>query len=296
MTPNSGKRNPYFYIMQGLSKVAPTRKLRKKTYYLSYLGSFLNLVKRIQIELDYTNVIKQYIAKKNTRKAKLAIYSCITGNYDLPIKLTYLNPEYDYIMFVDNPKVFEGKSYPWEFRKLEFDKLDNVRNARYHKIMAHKVLAEYEKTVWIDSNIDIVSPLLYDDIKKAIDSETNFAISKHPHRDCSYAEAEMCLEMKRDTAEIIHKECEFLRQQGFPEHFGLFETNVMYRTQTPLNTQISEAWMNIITQFSRRDQLALMYSVWFNKAPKPIPMNATSYRNLVGDVLVSKHFKKRTKA
>ena len=126
--------------------------------------------------------------------------------------------------------------------------------------------------------------------------QTEFAISRHPHRDCSYEEAQMCLEMRRDNPEIINEQCRFMRDDGFPEHFGLFETNVMYRRNTPDNRKVAAVWWEMLHRFSRRDQLSLMYSVWKNHTAKPCAMNPQSYRNLIGDTLVRKHFQKRKKA
>lgn len=293
---NSEMRTPYYYLMQGISHITPFRKLRKQIYYLSYLGSFNHLWQHLQTCKNYRQIIADYKAHKQNRKAKLAVYSCFTGDYDVPVKLKCLNPDFDYIMFVDNPELYNPADYPWEFRRNEFQELDVVRNARHNKILAHKVLPEYEETVWIDSNIDILSPLLYQDIQKTRDAGIKFAISAHPHRDCSYAEAQMCLEMHRDNPELINAECDYLKSKGFPEHYGLFETNVMYRRRDALVEKVCEDWMEMLVRFSRRDQLALMFAVWKNEAPKPVALNPISYRNLIGDVLVSKHFKKRKKA
>ena len=188
------------------------------------------------------------------------------------------------------------EEYPWEFRKLPFTASDNIRNARYPKIMYYDVLPGYKEYLWIDSNIDLLSNLLYEDVNKLRKSGAEFAISRHPHRDCIYEEAEICIKMQKDNPEIIRKQCRFLKEEGYPEHFGLFENNVIYRKDTPDNRKVSQTWWEMLNRFSRRDQLSLMYAVWKTQTPKPLPMNEHSYRNLLGDTLVRKHFQKRVKA
>lgn len=289
-------RSIYYWFMQGLSRITPSRYWRKELHYLSHLGSFAKLAHNLSIRRNYKKIIKDYRAQKTGRQASLVVYSCITGGYDLPIKLKYLNPEFDYVMFVENPEAFNQEEYPWEFRKLPFTASDNIRNARYPKIMYYDVLPGYKEYLWIDSNIDLLSNLLYEDVDKLRKSGAEFAISRHPHRDCIYEEAEICIKMQKDNPEIIRKQCRFLKEEGYPEHFGLFENNVIYRKDTPDNRKVSQTWWEMLNRFSRRDQLSLMYAVWKTQTPKPLPMNEHSYRNLLGDTLVRKHFQKRVKA
>lgn len=293
---NSDSRGAYYYIVQGLMHLIPMRKLRKKVYYLSFLGSFKNLSEQRKIHHNYENVVKEYKKYQKTRKAKMAFYSCFTGGYDTPPRLTYFDKDCDYILFVDNPEAYDKNKYIWEFRPLQYDASDNVRNARYHKIMVHKVLQEYTETVWMDSNIDFVSTLFSQDLQKVRDAHISFAISAHPDRDCLFAEAKMCQEMGKDKPELIEAECDYIRSQGFPEHYGLYETNIMYRNMSDTTLPgIMEIWWQIVHDFSRRDQLSLMFAVWKNKGTYPQPLNKISYRKLCGDVLVSKHFRKRKK-
>lgn len=293
---NSNIRGFYYYFMQVISRIIPFRRWRKQVFYLAYLGSFKNLCEQRRTCKNYRVMVRKYKEYKKTRQAKMAYYSCFTGGYDTPPKLKFFDIDCDYILFVENPELYDADEYVWEFRPLCFNGADTIRNARYHKIMVQDVLPEYKETVWMDSNIDFVSPLFFEDIARIRGAGITFAISTHSGRDCLYEEARMCIEMGKDKPETIEAECAYMKEQGFPEHYGLYETNLMYRNLNDLTLpKIMETWWQMVRDFSRRDQLSQMYAVWKEQGTYPQPLNRISYRQLHGDVLVAKHLKKRRK-
>ena len=55
------------------------------------------------------------------------------------------------------------------------------------------------------------------------------------------------------------------REEGFPEHYGLNETNIMYRNhKSDKIISIMEEWWKFIENYSKRDQLSLSYVLWKN--------------------------------
>ena len=90
--------------------------------------------------------------EKKNKKAGV-IYTCITGGYDKLRSHTHTNPNWDYVCFTDDLSM-ENPS--WEIRSLFFDKLDNVRKQRWHKLHPHMLFPEYEKSIWIDANINVL--------------------------------------------------------------------------------------------------------------------------------------------
>jgi len=44
-----------------------------------------------------------------TNAKRMGVYTCITGNYDVLPKHTYINTDYDYVCFTDNKKLLKKK-------------------------------------------------------------------------------------------------------------------------------------------------------------------------------------------
>ena len=90
---------------------------------------------------------------------KKVIYTCITGEYDDACAHVYVDDTWDYVMFTDNKYLLGMQKYMhWEIRPLGYNKLTNVKNARWHKINAHILFPEHDISLWVDGNIVIMKP------------------------------------------------------------------------------------------------------------------------------------------
>lgn len=207
------------------------------------------------------------------------IYTCVTGNYDLLDDHTFINPDWDYVCFTDNPYILERKFKSWKVKKLKFDKLDPTRNNRWHKLHPHLLFPEYEMSLWVDSNVDILSPQVFADVDSAIDSGEAMSIAPHPERDCIYDEILACIEHGKDSPENMWPQIEKFKKDGFPSHYGLFETNVLLRKHNLRKVQkVMDDWWWWIENYSKRDQLSLTYVLWKHKM-KVAPLTDKTYRN-----------------
>jgi hypothetical protein len=207
--------------------------------------------------------IKGYLKYKKTRKAKTVIYTAISGNYEKLKQHQYISKDFDYICFTDqkikNPGI-------WEIVPLEKKILDLTRIARYHKIFPHILLKKYDYSVWIDSNIDVISNSLEKRIYQLIEKKEKIASCIHFERDCIYQEAKACIDQQKDEPETILKEVDFLKKENYPKNNGLFETNIIFRKHNdPSIIKLMEDWWKMILNFSKRDQLSFNYVLWKNK-------------------------------
>ena len=145
-------------------------------------------------------------------KRKKVVYACITGEYDdIPVH-KYVAPDWDYVLFTDNQELIrQGHFAHWTIRPLVFNKLTNVKNARWHKVNAHKLFPEYDYSLWLDSNIVVNNDGLFDLANKLIKQNTLVAVPNHPERKCIYAEAEKIKEYKIDYPDIVDTEINVLR-------------------------------------------------------------------------------------
>ena len=206
------------------------------------------------------------IAKSHKGRNKGAIYTCITGGYDSLIQHTYQDRNWDYICFTDSENLLrQGTVGQWTIKPLRFDKLDNVRNARWHKTHPHCLLKDYKYSIWMDGNINVTGSMLFDNAQKCIDEHRILSVPEHPSRKCIYDEAIVVKALRKDLPEIVDKEITELRKLNFPENMGLNETNILFRYHNDAKCMaIMEDWFDFIEKYSRRDQLSFNYVLWKN--------------------------------
>jgi hypothetical protein len=204
--------------------------------------------------------INTYIEAKSKRgKAKYVVYTCLSNRYDSLKVPEYLDPEVDYICFSDRPTYGYGI---WQQRSYDKLSKDNTRTSRHPKILPHHYLADYDASIYIDANF-IPRASLLTIFKRLINSNTKVAGVKHPWRDCLYEEAEACRNSNKDSEKTIDETIAFLKKHKFPEKYGLFENNLIFRQHN--DQQVSHAmsvWWDVYCRYSRRDQLSYMFAIF----------------------------------
>lgn len=192
-------------------------------------------------------------------QGKGVVYSAIIGGYDEIKDPAYVNPEFDYIMFTDNP---EMKSDVWQIRLVDHPEgLDNVRLARRIKILGHEYLQGYDYSIWVDGKLEIM-----DDLKRYINEykkEQPILCFNHYMNDCIYQEAETCKALGKDGADIIDRQMEKYRSEGYPEKNGQVESGIIVRQiHDEKVIAVMELWWKQVLNYSRRDQLSFNYACW----------------------------------
>lgn len=222
----------------------------------------------------------------NKKRNKSVLYTCITGNYDdLPL-YNFINHDFDYVCFTDNEKLLQFKTYAfWEIRPIYYSKLDNTRNSRWHKTHPHILFPEYEESIYIDANMNILSSYIFEIIKTA----KGIVIPKHNIRDCIFDEANFLQDAKKETKENTQKVVRFLEENGFPKHYGLNENNFIYRKHNdPMVIKIMDEWWYFIENCSKRDQLSLSYVLWKNQI-LPEDISIPNLRSKKDDIHFKRH-------
>lgn len=193
---------------------------------------------------------------------KGVVYTVITGDYDVLKEPEWVNPALDYICFTDSKEL---KSITWDIRQIgeAGEGLDNVRAARKHKILCHKFLKEYDYSIYVDGKIQITGDL----VRYADKYSRGRAMLCFPHfkRECAYAEAEACIALEKDNAEIIQRQMEGYRQEGYPENYGMIDSACLVRQHhDEMLQKVMECWWKEVRDKSRRDQLSVGYACWKN--------------------------------
>ena len=210
--------------------------------------------------------IKEYLEYKQNRKAKSVVYTCITNDYDDLREIEtykYVDKYWDYVCFSDNEEMIkQGQVGIWEVRPLQFNELDNTRNNRWHKLLPHKLFPQYEESIYIDANINIISEYLFKTVKEA---DKIFMQPRHYQNMCIYKEYENVLDAKLDGKKLILDELELIKNSGMPKNYGLGENNILYRKHNDEKMiKIDEEWWQMVSNYAKRDQLSFAYLLWKN--------------------------------
>lgn len=168
-----------------------------------------------------------------------------------------IDPSFDYICFSN--EINETQSGVWDIRPIPYSCVDGTRLSRFVKILPHKVLPEYDVSVWMDANIIIKDASFYGAISGKLSSGCLVAQVPHLVRDCVYEEIIRCYVDMRIGFIDAFRQFRHLKKNRFPAHFGLLENNIIFRRHNdPVVKKISDKWWEEYSSFSNRDQLSLM--------------------------------------
>ena len=188
---------------------------------------------------------------------KKVIYTCIVGGYDELWQPEAVDGSYDYICFSNDFR--ESRIGVWEIRPIPFSSKDSTRLSRYVKILPHRVLEEYDVSVWMDAGIQVITGEFYRYLEDAVASRSLIAQVPHRHWDCVYEDMKAVLEQDRVSFWPTYRQYRHLRRDGHPAHYGMYENNLIFRFHNdPLVTVISEEWWREYMAYSKRDQFSLV--------------------------------------
>ena len=193
-------------------------------------------------------------------KKKYVIYTAIVGGYDEIHQPLVIDNRFDYVLFSND--IQEKKIGVWQIRAIEYHNDDNTRICRYIKTHPEELLPKYEFSVWIDSNVRILTPFLYERCLDLYNQGSVIASMDHLERNCIYDEAFVILENYLEYESTILDWCHKLRREKYPRNNGLFETNVVFRKNDKIIAKIDKIWWFYISQYSRRDQLSFNFVLW----------------------------------
>jgi hypothetical protein len=192
---------------------------------------------------------------------KIAVYSCITDEYDTVLEPLSVEPDIDYYLFTDGDIPSGSKWKKIDITKFkEYTELTSVQLNRKIKLLPFKYLPDYDYSIYIDGNIEIVAPL-----SPLIEEMGNHAFGVHYHRtrDCIYDELVQVLYLKKADPVLARQQVAAYKKDGFPPHFGLYENPILIRKHSDEEIRrLMEIWWEEYMRYPTRDQLSLPYVVW----------------------------------
>lgn len=239
---------------------------------------------------DDASRVSAYLDGRASRTARGVVYTCVTGGYDDIREIAapgFIAADWDYVCFSDDAAlVAEGRVGVWEMRPLAFAELDGARNNRWHKTHPHALFPDYAESLYIDANINVRTQYVFAVIRRL---NRPFVLPRHFEGQCVYGEYRNVLEQGIDDAERVNRERELMEKSGMPRNFGLGENNVLYRRHGESEiAALDEEWWSLIRDYSKRDQLSLMWLFW-KHGWKLEEMSFENTRLLTDDFLVFAH-------
>lgn len=238
-----------------------------KSYLIKFIPDNLKYkLKKMVYKRRLKNLTPIVIKKDDNMLNKRVIYTCITGDYDDLINHNCINLNWDYICFTNNEELLNKKKVGmWTIRPLMFNKLDNQRNSRWHKLFPHKLFPNYNYSIWIDASINVLDNFLFERSEDLIRNKKVISQPIHSVRDCIYEEATEVIRANLDNKDIVQRQIELIEKDNYPENRGLKENTFIFRIHhNPLCIKIMEQWWWWLTHYSRRDQLSFNYVAWKN--------------------------------
>lgn len=206
----------------------------------------------------------------NDKKKKYVIYTCISGDYDSLKNLSFIDTEhFDYVCFTNSNKIKTLDVYPWKIIDVSNFDIGITKNdadyvikfARFFKTHPHLFFENYEKSIWIDGNINVLGEV--NDFIKLLNNDNFILVPIHPIRNNIYEELKACGSLGKETSENLNKVNKFLINENFPMDTKLVQTNVLLRNHNDKNCIFfMNKWWEMIKFYSKRDQLSFNYIFW----------------------------------
>ena len=187
---------------------------------------------------------------------KVAIYRCVFADYDIVLDERVLIPEADYYLFTDNPAL---EVYP--YKKILIDAKSepgSLLNRRY-KLTLPSQLISYDVTIYLDGNIGI-----FNNFRELIDefllSNSDIGLFRHPNHSSVEDEVALCIANNKASEQVLKDEVKFYSQSKYSKLDGLSDNSILFRRK-PIEhvTAAMKEWLDLVKQFSGRDQLSLPF-------------------------------------
>ena len=249
------------------NKESIVAKIKKIVRYL--FSGYIFEVSKIRNKLSESNHYENKGVNEELQD-RIVVYTVSTGRYDEIKEPIYKDPGIDYFVFTEQElgpdSVWRKKYIPNNLK----EKYTSLELARYIKTHPHEFFEDYTYSIFIDGNIRItcdIKPLISD----MIFSEKKMAIHEHQVRDCVYQEAKAVFAAGKANYVDLCKQMKMYEREGFPKHFGLFETNIVIREHNDLMCKkIMNDWWNEMEKHTKRDQLSFTFALWKNGLRKDV--------------------------
>jgi hypothetical protein len=185
---------------------------------------------------------------------RVVIITAVFGGRDIPRTVPRVDVD-DCVIITD--RIVKAKGWRVD---LVPKPADFRREARRIKTLALDLI-QADTVLWIDGRVTVRDQPLRPLLERALAS-AEIAAYPHPWRDCAYDEAHECARLKRAPADALSRQAAAYRAAGLPAHWGLRNTMVLARRNTPAMREFGRDWWREIETHTVRDQVSLPYLLW----------------------------------
>lgn len=199
--------------------------------------------------------------------ADTVIYTANYGSYDRTREQVQQDVDVDWLYITDGLTYPEQMSGHAEWRVVQIAPKHAHPNlaAKVYKTQPPWELGDWHTAIWIDANMQITDPGF---VRQAVSYVNDgCAFWSHPRRDCVYDEAAVCLPGAAEAQNgryrnlPIVEQMQSYRDEGFPEHWGLYASGTAVWTPEQ-SAKLGRAWLDECELWGFQDQLALPVVAW----------------------------------
>lgn len=190
-------------------------------------------------------------------------YRCVVGKYDEISSLKTYDCN-NHVLYTDVRKEFPEK---WDIRNLCSPprlKSGHDKN-RFHKFFPYHLMPDADYSIYMDGNIEFSGDIIRL-VKILVDTGASLGIFKHPDGRNMVEESNACLRLgkfdKYDT-EVVTKQLEFYSSSGYDVTAPIGANYLIVRRHNDPDLKLAMSlWWSLIFEYTKRDQLSLMYCLW----------------------------------
>ena len=190
---------------------------------------------------------------------KTVVYTCIIGGYDELLQPVQPSADFDYVCFVGRGEKISDRIGVWQIREFDCAISDPGLRSRYPKMHPHILLSDYDASLWIDGNIEVLDDSLWRAVRIKEAAGVKYSGVAHPSRTDVFQEARMCYNMHYISAFRLLRVWVWQYLHGMRRGSGLMENNIIFRLHNDADVIVlDEMWWRCVMRIARRDQLSLM--------------------------------------
>lgn len=211
-------------------------------------------LRKLNLSDNYNAQIFPKIEKDSYLKRvteKVCVYTALFGDYDELPPVFEGSDEIDFICFTDKPRTTPG----WQFRVVGLTEENPILENRKYKILPHIHLAEYDCSLYLDSNIFVVA-----DIAKLLSTCITYPFAGwvHPERSDIYDELASIISSFRHEPNKMLEQFIHFKKEGLKRNSGMIEACFLWRDHRDSTVaNLMEEWWAFIRTRGNRDQPGL---------------------------------------
>lgn len=192
---------------------------------------------------------------------RLLVYTCVFGGYDRVFPPVLVEPTVDYVIVTDNADMHVPG---WRTKLVEFADSSNPKTEnRRIKMLGHRMLGEYDASVYLDGNVRVLGPLS-PLLNEFLETNSALGVYPHPRRDSVAEEIQACVIAGKvtDSTKAMRELSEYVAD-GFPDRNGLVEATILLKNHAHPDLDLAMGlWFGLFNKFHSRDQFSLPYVLW----------------------------------